>query len=160
MVLVMATLVPGVTFTPQTAAYIRPFDTGSPSTISVNGVRSGNNEFMLDGPTTCRASRLRIRLGAGAGGRVQGADGHVRRRLRVHAGSGGQYDVEIRHQPDCMARRITSCRTRRSTPIISSVWRPENPHMRIHRERQPYRAGGYSQVYNGHNKTFFTAGFE
>src|SRR3981081_2149943 len=39
MVLIMATLTPGVTFTPQTAAYVRPFDTGSPSTMSVNGTR-------------------------------------------------------------------------------------------------------------------------
>src|SRR5260370_3794056 len=48
MALILATLTPGVTFTPQTAAYVRPFDTSSPSTLSVDGTRSGSNEFIVD----------------------------------------------------------------------------------------------------------------
>ena len=43
MVLVLATLSPGVIFTPESAGYIRPFDTSSPSTMSINGTRSGSN---------------------------------------------------------------------------------------------------------------------
>ena len=58
MVLILATLTPGVTFTPQTAAYVRPFDTGSPSTMSVNGVRSGGNEFMLDGASNMQGTQI------------------------------------------------------------------------------------------------------
>ncbi len=44
MVLIMATFSPGVTFTPESAGYVRPFDTSSPSTMSASsstgGVRS------------------------------------------------------------------------------------------------------------------------
>src|SRR5437868_748120 len=58
MVLIMATLTPGVTFTPQTAAYVRPFDTGSPSTMSVNGTRSGGNEFMVDGASNMQGTQI------------------------------------------------------------------------------------------------------
>jgi len=49
MVLIMATWSPGVQFLPQRSGYIRPFDTSSPSQISVDGTRTGSNEFMLDG---------------------------------------------------------------------------------------------------------------
>src|SRR3954454_13585274 len=41
MVLTMATLAPGVIFTPETGGYVRPFDTSSPSTMSIDGTRSG-----------------------------------------------------------------------------------------------------------------------
>ena len=58
MVLIMATLTPGVTFTPQTAAYVRPFDTSSPSTMSVNGTRSGSNEFMVDGASNMQGTQI------------------------------------------------------------------------------------------------------
>ncbi len=49
MVLTLATLTPGVTFTPESAGYVRPFDTSSPSTMSIDGTRSGSNQFMVDG---------------------------------------------------------------------------------------------------------------
>src|SRR5262249_7884485 len=58
MVLSLATLPPGVTFTPQTAAYVRPFDTSSPSTMSVNGVRNGGNEFLLDGANNMQGTQI------------------------------------------------------------------------------------------------------
>src|SRR4029077_1791571 len=58
MVLILATLTPGVTFTPQTAAYVRPFDTGSPSTMSVNGTRTGSNEFMVDGASNMQGQQI------------------------------------------------------------------------------------------------------
>ena len=48
MVLMMATFTPGVTFTPESAGYVRPFDTSSPSTMSIDGTRAGSNEFMVD----------------------------------------------------------------------------------------------------------------
>jgi hypothetical protein len=41
MVLTMATLAPGVIFTPQSAGYVRLLDTSSPSTMSIDGTRSG-----------------------------------------------------------------------------------------------------------------------
>jgi hypothetical protein len=47
--IVLATLVPGVVFTPVSMSYVRPFDTNSPSQSSVNGTREGSSEFLLDG---------------------------------------------------------------------------------------------------------------
>ena len=49
MVVVMATLSPGVQFLPQRTGYTRPFDVGTPSQISMDGTRTGSNEFMIDG---------------------------------------------------------------------------------------------------------------
>jgi hypothetical protein len=49
MVVVLATLSPGVNFLPQRTGYTRPFDVGTPSQISIDGTRTGSNEFMLDG---------------------------------------------------------------------------------------------------------------
>lgn len=55
MVLTMATLSPGVTFLAQRTGYTRPFDTGTPSSLSVDGTRTGSNEFSMDGaPNTQR----------------------------------------------------------------------------------------------------------
>ena len=58
MVLIMATLAPGVTFTPQSAGYVRPFDTGSPSAISVNGTRPGSHEFQVDGTPNIQGQQI------------------------------------------------------------------------------------------------------
>jgi len=58
MVLIMATFAPGVTFTPQSAGYIRPFDTGSPSAMSVNGTRPGSNEFQVDGTPNLQGQQI------------------------------------------------------------------------------------------------------
>ena len=58
MVLITATFAPGVTFTPQSAGYIRPFDTGSPSSMSVNGTRPGSNEFQLDGTPNLQGQQI------------------------------------------------------------------------------------------------------
>ncbi len=49
MVLIMATLSPGVLFLPQSPGYVRPFDTSSPSQLAIDGARTGNSEFTLDG---------------------------------------------------------------------------------------------------------------
>lgn len=58
MVLIVATFAPGVTFTPQSAGYIRPFDTGSPSSMSVNGTRPGSNEFQVDGTPNLQGQQI------------------------------------------------------------------------------------------------------
>jgi hypothetical protein len=58
MVLTMATLAPGVIFTPESAGYVRPFDTGSPSTMSIDGTRSGSNQFMMDGAPNMQGTQV------------------------------------------------------------------------------------------------------
>ncbi len=58
MVLTMATLAPGVIFTPESAGYVRPFDTSSPSTMSIDGTRSGSNQFMMDGSANMQGGQV------------------------------------------------------------------------------------------------------
>jgi len=58
MVLTMATLAPGVIFTPESAGYVRPFDTSSPSTMSIDGTRSGSNQFMMDGSANMQGTQV------------------------------------------------------------------------------------------------------
>jgi hypothetical protein len=58
MVVTMATLSPGVIFTPESAGYVRPFDTGSPSTMSIDGTRSGSNQFMMDGAPNMQGTQI------------------------------------------------------------------------------------------------------
>ncbi|MGH9675402.1 MAG: carboxypeptidase regulatory-like domain-containing protein, partial [Bryobacteraceae bacterium] len=58
MVLTLATLAPGVIFTPQSAGYVRPFDTSSPSTMSIDGTRSGSNQFMMDGAPNMQGTQV------------------------------------------------------------------------------------------------------
>src|SRR2546425_867155 len=58
MVLIMATYAPGVIFTPESAGYIRPFDTSSPSTMSIDGTRSGSNQFMMDGAPNMQGTQI------------------------------------------------------------------------------------------------------
>src|SRR3954447_21751207 len=58
MVVTMATLAPGVIFTPESAGYVRPFDTSSPSTMSIDGTRSGSNQFMMDGAPNMQGTQI------------------------------------------------------------------------------------------------------
>src|SRR3954451_14387344 len=58
MVVIMATFSPGVIFTPESAGYVRPFDTSSPSTMSIDGTRSGSNQFMMDGAPNMQGTQI------------------------------------------------------------------------------------------------------
>ena len=58
MVLTMATFSPGVSFTPESAGYVRPFDTSSPSTMSIDGTRAGSNQFMIDGTANMQGTQV------------------------------------------------------------------------------------------------------
>ena len=58
MVLTLATLAPGVIFTPESAGYVRPFDTASPSTMTIDGTRSGSNQFMVDGAPNMQGTQV------------------------------------------------------------------------------------------------------
>lgn len=58
MVLTLATLAPGVIFTPESAGYVRPFDTASPSAMTIDGTRSGSNQFMVDGAPNMQGTQV------------------------------------------------------------------------------------------------------
>ncbi len=49
MVLMTLLLAPGVAYLSGGQGWTRPFDTGNPSSISVDGTRSGSNQFTMDG---------------------------------------------------------------------------------------------------------------
>jgi hypothetical protein len=160
MVLVMATMVPGVTFTPQTAAYIRPFDTGSPSTISVNGVRSGNNEFMVDGANNTQGGQV-----------AYSPPQAVVEEFKVQTAT---FDAAFGFMPGAAVNMTLKSGTNdlhgqvnyfMQNPALNAnnFFRVAagKPDMRIHRMSAsltgPVDIPG---VYNGHNKTFFMAAFE
>jgi hypothetical protein len=73
-VLTMATLSPGVTFMPESTGSVRPFDTSSPSQLSVDGTRIGSNEFQIDGAPNMQGSQVAYRA-ASAG--PEGAGHHI-----------------------------------------------------------------------------------
>ena len=59
MVLTMAPLAPGVSFTVgNSSGYVRPFDTGSPSAMTVDGVRAGGFDTMLDGASIMQRNQI------------------------------------------------------------------------------------------------------
>lgn len=58
MVLTLATITPGVSFTPSSAGYVRPFDTASPSAMTIDGTRSGSNQFMMDGAPNMQSTEV------------------------------------------------------------------------------------------------------
>jgi Carboxypeptidase regulatory-like domain/TonB dependent receptor len=160
MVLVMATLVPGVTFTPQTGAYIRPFDTGSPSTISVNGVRSGNNEFMLDGANNTQGQQI-----------AYSPPQALVEEFKVQTAT---FDAAFGFMPGAAVNMTLKSGTNQlhgqvnyfiQNPALNAnnYFRltAGKPAMRIHRGSASLTGPvDIPKVYDGHNKTFFTAGFE
>jgi len=160
MVLVMATLVPGVTFTPQTAAYIRPFDTGSPSTMSVNGVRQLNNEFMVDGANNTQGGQI-----------AYSPPQAVVEEFKVQTAT---FDAAFGFMPGAAVNMTLKSGTNQlhgqvnyfiQNPALNAnnYFRVATgkPDMRIHRMSASLTGPVYiPKVYNGHNKTFFTAAFE
>jgi hypothetical protein len=56
----LAILAPGVTFLPGSGSsgYVRPFDTGGPSGLAVDGTRTGSNQFMVDGAPNMQGDRI------------------------------------------------------------------------------------------------------
>lgn len=111
MVLTMATLAPGVIFTPESAGYVRPFDTSSPSTMSIDGTRSGSNQFMMDGAPNMQGSQVAYSPPPG-----------VVEEFKVQAATfdaasgfmgGASINMSLKSgTTPCMARSTTSCRTR------------------------------------------------
>jgi len=160
MVLVMATMVPGVTFTPQTTAYIRPFDTGSPSSISVNGVRQLNNEFMLDGSNNTQGGQI-----------AYSPPQAVVEEFKVQTAT---FDSAFGFMPGAAVNMTLKTGTNdlhgqtnyfMQNPALNAnnYFRLASgkPDMRIHRMSASLTGPVYiPKLYDGRNKTFFTAAFE
>lgn len=160
MVLLMATLSPGVTFTPQSAAYVRPFDTGSPSTMTINGTRSGSNEFMLDGSSNMQGQQV-----------AYSPPQSVVEEFKVQTST---FDAAFGFMPGAAVNM--TLKTGGNSLHGSANYYMQNPalnadnffrlaagkpNMRIHRTSASLTGPvEIPKLYDGRNKTFFTLGFE
>lgn len=160
MVLIMATLTPGVTFTPQTAAYVRPFDTGSPSTMSVNGTRSGSNEFMIDGASNMQGQQI-----------AYSPPQTVVEEFKVQTAtfdasfgfmSGAAMNMTLKTGANSVHGEVNYLMQNPALNADNYFRVPAGkPNMRIHRTSASLTGPVYiPKLYNGHNKTFFTLGYE
>ncbi len=141
MVLVMATFAPGVTFTPESAGYVRPFDTSSPSTMSIDGTRSGSNQFMMDGAPNMQGTQVAYSPPPGVVDefKVQGVD--VRRRQRFHGGRGHQHEPEVGRQrsprPDLLLHAEPG--GQRGQVLPAESWETAIPVVPLGRQRERAR---------------------
>ena len=160
MVLLLATLSPGVTFTPQSAAYVRPFDTGSPSTMSIDGTRSGSNEFMVDGASNMQGQQIAYSPPQSVVGefKVQTATFDAAYGFM----SGAALNMTLKSGTNTLHG---SANYYMQNPALNSdnFFRlaAGKPNMRIHRTTASLTGPvEIPKVYDGRNKTFFTLGFE
>jgi hypothetical protein len=160
MVLMMATFTPGVVFTPETAGYVRPFDTTSPSTMSIDGTRSGSNQFMMDGSANMQRGEVAYAPPAG-----------VVEEFKVQTAS---FDAAYGFMAGAAVNM--SLKSGTNKPHGQVYYFMQNPVLNADKffrlavgkpQFRLYRYGGsvngpvyIPKVYNGRNKTFFMYGYE
>jgi hypothetical protein len=160
MMLLLATLSPGVTFTPQSAAYVRPFDTSSPSTMSIDGTRNGSNEFMVDGASNMQGQQIAYSPPQSVVGefKVQTATFDAAYGFM----SGAALNMTLKSGTNTLHG---SANYYMQNPALNAdnFFRlaAGKPNMRIHRTSAGL-AGPVEipKLYHGRNQTFFTLGFE
>jgi hypothetical protein len=158
--IVLATLVPGVVFTPVSMSYVRPFDTNSPSQISVNGTREGSSEFLLDGAPNMQGIEVAYSPAESSlsSFKVQTTTTDVS--WGYHTGAQVNYTTKsgtntlhglINYQflsPQMIAPPYF--------PILTGKPHLDTNHLDSTLTGPVY----FPKIFNGHNKTFFTVGFE
>jgi hypothetical protein len=160
MVLVMAALAPGVVFTPQTAAYIRPFDTSSPSQFTVDGTRPGSNEFMVDGSPNIQGQQIAYSPPQEVVGefKVQTATFDASWGFNVGAAMNMTLKTGVNSPHGTLDYFMQN-------PVLNSdnYFRlaAGKPQFRIHRYGASLTGPVWlPKLYNGKNRTFFTYGYE
>ena len=160
MVIIMATYAPGVIFTPESAGYIRPFDTSSPSTMSIDGTRSGSNQFMMDGAPNMQGTQIAYSPPPG-----------VVEEFKVQSASfdaasgfmgGASLNMSLKSGANNVHGQVYYFM---QNPVFTS-----NKYFRLAAGKPQfrlYRWGGsvsgpvvLPKLYDGHNKTFFMYGYE
>ncbi len=160
MVLTMATLAPGVIFTPESAGYVRPFDTSSPSTMSIDGTRSGSNQFMMDGAPNMQGGQVAYSPPPGVVEefKVQAAN--------FDAGSGfmggASINMSLKSGTNALHGQVYYFM---QNPVLNA-----DKYLRLavgKPQFRLYRWGGSTsgpivipKLYNGKNRTFFMYGYE
>ncbi|HWE48416.1 MAG TPA: carboxypeptidase-like regulatory domain-containing protein, partial [Bryobacteraceae bacterium] len=160
MVLIVGTFAPGVTFTPQSAAYIRPFDTSSPSSISVNGTKPGSNEFQVDGTPNIQGTQI-------AYSPPQPVVSEMKVQTSTFDASwgfntGGVFNMTIKSGTNALHGQLDYFM---QNPVLNA-----NNYFRLSTGKPGFRIHRYDlsldgpvvlpKIYNGKNRTFFTLGFE
>jgi hypothetical protein len=160
MVIIMATYAPGVIFTPESAGYIRPFDTSSPSTMSIDGTRSGSNQFMMDGAPNMQGTQIayspppgvveEFKVQSATFDASSGFMGGASLNMSLKSGTNGVH---------CQVYYFMQ------NPVFTA-----NKFFRLAAGKPQfrlYRWGGsvsgpvdIPKIYNGHNRTFFMYGYE
>ena len=160
MVVIMATYAPGVIFTPESAGYIRPFDTSSPSTMSIDGTRSGSNQFMMDGAPNMQGTQIayspppgvveEFKVQSATFDASSGFMGGASLNMSLKSGTNGVHGqvYYFMQNPVFTANKFFRLAAGK-------------PQFRL------YRWGGnvsgpvdIPKIYNGHNRTFFMYGYE
>ena len=160
MVLTLATLAPGMTFTPETAGYVRPFDTTSPSTMTADGSASGSNQFMVDGAPNMQRGEVAYSPPPG-----------VVEEVKVQSAS---FDAST----GFMSGAVVNMSLKSGTNAVHGqvYYFMQNPLLAANKffrlaagkpQFRMYRWGGSAtaplvipKIYNGHNKTFVMYGYE
>jgi hypothetical protein len=160
MVLIMATLSPGVSFTPTTSGYVRPYDTDSPSYMTIDGTRVGSTQFMVDGAANMQQNRVAYSPPPG-----------VVEELKVQTAT---FDASY----GFMAGGAINMSLKSGTNAVhgQAYYFIQNPALnadqffRLAVGKPPYREhrwGGSSsgpvylpKLYDGHNRTFWMYGYE
>lgn len=160
MVLTLATLAPGVIFTPESAGYVRPFDTSSPSTMSIDGTRSGSNQFMMDGAPNMQGTQVAYSPPPGV------VEEFKVQTATFDASSGFMGGASINMSLKSGANNVHGqIYYFMQNPVLNAdkFFRlaAGKPQFRL------YRWGGsmsgpvtIPKLYNGHNRTFFMYGYE
>ena len=162
MVSIMATLTPGVMFTPQSTGYVRPFDTGSPSSMSVDGSRSGSNQFMMDGAPNMSGTTIAYSPPPGVVDefKVMGANfdaasgfmGGAAINMSLKSGTNGVHGQAYYFMQNPVLN---------ATPFLSNKAKQPRPPFRLHRWGGSVSGPLYlPKVYDGRNKTFWMYGYE
>ncbi len=162
MVLTMATFTPGVIFTPETAGFVRPFDTSSPSTMTIDGTRSGSNEFMMDGAPNMQGTQVayspppgvveEFKVQTATFDASYGFMGGAAINMSLKSGTNGLHGQTyyFMQNPALNANSFLSNR-------IGAAKR----NFRLHRWGGSASGPVYlPKLYNGHNKTFWMYGYE
>ncbi len=162
MVSIMATLSPGVMFTPQSTGYVRPFDTGSPSSLAVDGSKSGSNQFMMDGAPNMSGTTIAYSPPPGVVDqfKVQGAN------FDASSGfmGGAAINMSLKSGTNAVhgqAYYFMQNPVLNATPFLSNKAGQPRPPFRLHRWGGSVSGPLYlPKLYNGQNKTFWMYGYE
>ncbi|MPZ19770.1 MAG: hypothetical protein GEV06_17905 [Luteitalea sp.] len=162
MVLMMATMSPGVLSLGTSSGYVRPFDTSNPSNLSVGGERTRSNYFTVDGAPNMQRSDVAYSPPPGvvAEFKVQTSNFDASTGFM----SGGTLNMSLKSGSNELHGQLYYFGQNPATQANQFFFNRdglEKPNFRIHRwggsSGGPLRLGG---LYDGRDRTFWMYGYE